>query len=180
MTLFSPKGYGFDEIYSNPQLSGGTIPTELTFTISQSPDKAIIGKNCFFQMRVSIIQTNETGNTAQNGPLSPIINTGTRALPTSISIPYLSQNPGICFFNNASCSVGTTMISQIQNLQQTNTLYRTLFESKTEQNYVYSQNSIQPLSLDDIDITVTPAGDTNDYNVYEYPAKLRLWVVEQV
>ena len=68
-------------------------------------------------MRVSIIQTIESGVTNINGPLSPIINTGTRAAPTIIWIPYLSPNPGICFFNNASCSVGTTMISQIHNRQ---------------------------------------------------------------
>ena len=49
-----------------------------------------------------------------------------------------------------------------------------LFESESEQNYVYSQNSIQPLSLDDIDTstTVSTATATVDYNIYDYPAKL--------
>ena len=60
------------------------------------------------------------------------------------------------------------------NSQQANILYRTLFKSKTEQNYVYSKNSIIPPSLDDIDAMVTPITNpatTTDYNIYDYPAK---------
>ena len=110
MTLLSPNGYGFEEIFSDPQLTGNPLPTEISFTISQSPDKAIIGKNCFFHMRVSIIRINgATGTNTINGPLSPIINAGTRAIPTNISTPYLTQNPCMAFWSNLSCTVGSTV-----------------------------------------------------------------------
>ena len=147
MTLYSPKGCGFDEIYSSPQLTGTRVPTEITFTIPQSPDKWIIGKNSYISIRLNITQTNEAG---VQGPLRPIINTGTRAVPTAISVPYMSVNPGICFFNNASCYADSTQISQISELQQCITLYRALFESKSEQNFVNSQNSIVPPNIEDI------------------------------
>ena len=93
MTLFSPKGYGFDEIYSSPQLSGSKLPTEISFTIPQSPDKWIVGKNSYIAIRLNVTQTDEVGN---QGNLRPIINAGTRAAPTNVSIPYISTNPGIC------------------------------------------------------------------------------------
>ena len=147
MTLYSPKGYGFDEIYSSPQLTGTRLPTEITFNIPQSPDKWIVGKNSYISIRLNITQTNEAG---VQGNLRPIVNTGTRAVPTAISIPYLSVNPAISFFNNASCYVDSNQISQISELQQTNTLYRMLFESKSEQTYVNSQNSIVPPNIDDV------------------------------
>src|ERR1039457_4913541 len=74
MTLYSPKGYGFDEIYSSPQLTGSKLPTEISFTIPQSPDKWIVGKNSYISIRLNITQTDENGN---QGPLRPIVNTGT-------------------------------------------------------------------------------------------------------
>ena len=151
MTLYSPKGYGFDEIYSSPQLTGTRLPTEITFNIPQSPDKWIVGKNSYISIRLNITQTNEAG---VQGNLSPIVNTGTRAVPTAISIPFLSVNPAISFFNNASCYVDSNQISQISELQQTNTLYRMLFESKSEQTYVNSQNSIVPPNIDDVKTAV--------------------------
>ena len=108
MTLFSPKGYGFDEVYSSPQLSGSKLPTEISFTIPQSPDKWIVGKNSYIAIRLNITQRNETG---VQGNLQPIVHTGTRAVPTALSIPFVSNNPGICFFNNAMCNVDATQIS---------------------------------------------------------------------
>jgi hypothetical protein len=150
MTLYSPKGLGFDEILSSPQLTGAPLPTEITFTIPQSADKWIVGKNSYIAIRLNITQTDEAG---VQGPLRPIINAGTRAAPTTISIPYLSVNPAICFFNNASCYVDSNQISQISELQQTNTLYRLLFESKSDQNYVNSQNGINLPNIDDIGTT---------------------------
>jgi len=141
MALYSPKGLGFDEIFSSPQLSGAPLPTEITFTIPQSADKWMVGKNSYIAIRLNITQTDENG---VQGPLRPIINAGTRVAPAVISIPYLSSNPGICFFNNASNYVDSNQISQICELQQTNTLYHLLFESKSEQRYVNAQNSTPP------------------------------------
>ena len=119
MTLYSPKGYGFDEILSSPQLNGSKLPTEVSFSIPQTPEKWIIGKNSYISMKLKITMTDENGNA---GPLRPIVNVGTRTAPTNISIPYLSVNPGICFFNNGICNIDSKQISLIPELQQTNTL----------------------------------------------------------
>ena len=101
MTLFSPKGYGFDEIYSSLQLSGSKLPTENSFPIPQSPDKWSVGKNSYIAIKLNITQTNETG---VQGNLQSIVNTGKRAVPSAISIPFVSNNSGICLLNNATCN----------------------------------------------------------------------------
>ena len=147
MTLYSPKGYGFDEILSSPQLTGSRLPTEISFSIPQSPEKWIVGKNSYISMKLNITMTNEDGDV---GPLRPIVNAGTRTAPTNISIPYLSVNPGITFFNNGICNVDSKQISLIPELQQTNTLYRMLFESTTENKTVNAQNSLTPPNIDDV------------------------------
>ena len=148
MTLYSPIGYGFDEILSSPQLTGSRLPTEITFPIPQTPQKWIIGKNSYISIKLNITMTDEAGVV---GPLRPIVNDGTRIAPTAISIPFLSVNPAICFFNNAICNVDTKQISLIPELQQTNTLYRLLFESTTENKTVNAQNGLTPPNIDDVD-----------------------------
>ena len=98
-------------------------------------------------MKLNITMTDENGNA---GPLRPIINTGTRAAPTNISIPYLSVNPAICFWNNGICNVDTKQLSLIPEIQQTNTLYRMIFESVAENKSVNAQNSLTPPNIDDV------------------------------
>ena len=78
MTLYSPKGYGFDEILSSPQLTGSGMPTEISFSIPQSPEKWIVGKHSYISMKLNITMTDEAGNV---GPLRPIVNNGTRIAP---------------------------------------------------------------------------------------------------
>ena len=98
-------------------------------------------------MKLNITMTDENGNA---GPLRPIINSGTRAAPTNISIPYLSVNPAICFWLNGICNVDTKQLSLIPEIQQTNTLYRMIFESVAENKSVNAQNSLTPPNIDDV------------------------------
>ena len=47
MTIYSPKGYGFDEILSSPQLTGSRLPTEISFSIPQSPENGLLEKQLY-------------------------------------------------------------------------------------------------------------------------------------
>ena len=47
MTLYSPKGCGFDEIISSPQLTGSRLPTEISFSIPQSPENGLLEKQLY-------------------------------------------------------------------------------------------------------------------------------------
>ena len=86
--------YGWDmlEVPSNPSVSSSTNigGNNIKFTIEQGEDIVYNGKNCYLTVQLQIVQVREDLNMT---PLEPIINTGTRAHPSAISIPHLTQNP---------------------------------------------------------------------------------------
>ena len=82
--------------------------------------------------------------------LEPIINDSPRATP---AVPYLCNNPAGALFQNMTCYVKGEQISNVQYAQPATTLYRMLYETKEEQKTVNSTNAINPVSLDDIDIS---------------------------
>ena len=86
-------------------------------------------------------------------PLEPIINDGTHLAPTAISVPYLCNNPAGAFFQNMTNYLKGEQITNFQYAQSATTLYRMLYETKEEQKTVNSTNAINPVSLDDIDIS---------------------------
>ena len=86
-------------------------------------------------------------------PLEPIINDGSRLVPTIISVPYLCNNPAGAFFQNTTNYIKGEQITNFQYAQSATTLYRMSYETKEEQKTVNSLNGINPASLDDIDIS---------------------------
>jgi len=107
------------------------------------------------------VQTDEAGLT---GFLGPFVNTGAnKAGATLVSIPYISPNPGACLFQAVSCDIGEENISNTQNIAQTNTLYRSLYESKTEQDTVNATNPIRYITLYDTDINANKASILSEY-----------------
>ena len=126
MTLYSPKGFAFKEYFSNSTMNGQGMPTEISFKIPQNADP-LIGKNHYMSIRADIQQIDECGNSTR---LQPIINAGTRAAPTSLSFPYIASNPMMALFNSGLCMAGSTTITNLQDMQLTNTVYRALYESK--------------------------------------------------
>ena len=82
--------------------------------------------------------TREDGTT--HTTLEPIINAGTRAIPTAISVPYICPNPAAAFFQIVSCFMKGQQISNTQYAQAVNILYIMIYESKSDQNKTYSLN----------------------------------------
>ena len=143
-------GYDFMEIVPSPAVtSSAQFNNDIKFTIEQPTDAYISGKNSYISLGVQIIMTRED-NTQTT--LEPIVNSGTRLLPTAISVPYICQNPGGALFQNISCTVNNTDITNYQQAQQTNTLYRMLYESQEEEKTTNSLNAIIPMSLDDVSV----------------------------
>ena len=71
----------------------------------------------------------------------------------TFSIPHLCNAPDGALFQNMTCYAKGEQISNLQYAQSATTLYRTLYETKEEQNTVNSLISINPVSFDDIDIS---------------------------
>ena len=90
-----------------------------------------VGKKSCMSVQLRIIQTRDDGLTSFN--LEPIINTGTRLLPTAISIPFINNNPVVSLFDSLTTSMNDVYISDNQFLQPSNALYRIMNETKEEQ-----------------------------------------------
>ena len=117
------------ELPCSPAISRASNFTgDVTFTIQQYGDKVfIVPKMTYISVQLEIIQTRAAGD---YHTLEPIINTGTRAIPTAVSVPYLCNNPAMALFQNVSCFLGSKNITNYQNAPTVNTLYRMLYESK--------------------------------------------------
>ena len=148
------------EMVSSPCISSSVnFSGDITFPINQPWNNTyVVGKQSYISAQLNIVLTREDGT---QHPLEPIVNASTtplvpnintRATPGAISIPYLCNAPASALFQNMTCYVKWEQISNFQYAQSTTTLYRMLYETKEEQNTVYSTNAINPVSLDDTDI----------------------------
>ena len=99
MSLYYGTAYGYDmlEMAASPCISSSTtFGGDITFPINQPGNNVyIVGKQSYISAQLYIVMTREDGT---QYPLEPIINAGTRATPTAISVPYLCNNPAGAFF----------------------------------------------------------------------------------
>ena len=124
--MASVYGYDFIEVSSSPSISSSSaFNNDIKFQIEQPTNAYISGKNSYASIGLQIVMVREDGTTTK--PLEPIINAGTRAVPTRISVPYLCQNPAGAFFQNIACSVNNNELTNYQQAPQTSTLYRMLY-----------------------------------------------------
>ena len=164
-----PWGYSLSRVKSNQTVNYDSFNGDIEFNIqNDEAEEWISTKNSFMTVKLRIVQTDEGGN---SGLLQPIINTGTRAAPTAVSIPFLNANPVANLFTAVSCDVKGNNVSLNQNIAPVNTLYRTLYESKSEQDTINSTNAVKPMKLLDSDTTRNKGTVLTDYFV-GYPNNL--------
>ena len=150
--MASVYGYDFIEVSSSPSISSSsTFNNDIKFQIEQPTSAYISGKNSYASIGLQIVMTRSDSTTHT---LEPIINAGTRAVPTCISVPYICQNPGSAFFQNIACSVNNNELTNYQQAPQTSTLYRMLYESPNEEKSVNCTNGIIPMDSDDMSVAV--------------------------
>jgi len=157
-----PWGYGFNRVKSTGTVNYDSFNGDIEFNINASESERWISpKNSYLSIKLRIIQTDETGTA---GLLAPIVNTGvSKAAATLVSVPYIAPNPAAALFSAVSCNIGEENISNNQNIAQSNTLYRSLYESKLEQDTVNSTNPIKYMSLADTDITANKSAVLSEY-----------------
>ena len=99
-----PYGYDMLEVSSSPAISKSvTFSGDINFHIQQPSENVyIVGKQSYISVGLQIVMTREDNS---EHPLEPIINAGTRAVPTAVSIPYICPNPAGALFQNVSCSI---------------------------------------------------------------------------
>ena len=150
-----PFGYEVTKVKSNQTLNYDNFTGDISFSFTPEAEKWISPKNTFITIQLRITMTDDLGNI---GTLKPIINIGTRAAPTVVSIPFINSNPVPALFSAISCEIGNQLISMTQNVASVNTLYKTLYESANEQSSVNSLCPINPLKIVDVDVVSNKPG----------------------
>ena len=161
-----PWGYDYMRVRSNTFVSYTGFNGDIEFNVNASESERWIStKNSYLSARLRIVMTNEAGVA---GTLQPILNSGTRIAPTKVSIPYISPNPAGCLFGAVSCDIKEENVSLNQNIGQCNTLYRTLYESKAENETINASNPIKYMNFADADgIAENKSAILTDY--FDYP-----------
>ena len=160
-TPSEPWGYDYMRVRSNTFLSYTGFNGDIEFNVNASESERWIStKHSYLSARLRIVMTNEAGVA---GALQPIVNAGTRLVPTTICIPNISPNPAGCLFGAVSTDIKEENVSLNQNIGQCNTLYRTLYESKAENETINASNPIKYMNFADVDITANKGAMLTDY-----------------
>ena len=157
-----PCGFDYVRVKSNNTINYDSFSGDIEFNVHASEsEKWISTKNSYLSIRLRIIQTDET---ATVGNLAPIVNTGlSKENATLVSIPYLSPNVASCLFTAVNFDIDKETISNNQNIAPCNTIYRTLYESKQEQDTVNSTNPINYMSILDAGTAPNKNAILSDY-----------------
>ena len=158
----TPWGYDYTRVRSNTFVSYTGFNGDIEFNINASESERWIStKNSYLSARLRIVMTDEAGNVST---LQPIVNAGvSRAAATKVSIPYISPNPAGCLFSAVACDIKEENVSLNQNIGQTNTLFRTLYESKSENETINNSNPIKYMNFADVDTTENKGAMLTDY-----------------
>ena len=182
--MTEPFGYGYTRIRSNGSVKYDDFNGDIEFVCNNSEsDRWISPKNSYISLRLRIVQTTKAGVA---GCLSPIVNEGiSEAAATIVSIPYINPNPAAAIFTAASFNIGEETISNNQNIAPCNTVYRSLYESRQEQDTINSTNPIKVMSMNDADTTANKTCILSDYFT-GYPDNLanltsrKLWALKNM
>ena len=150
--MTDPWGYDYVRVKANGNVNYDSFNGEIEFNINNSESERWISpKNSYLSIRLRIVQTDETG---QFGLLSPIVNIGTsKGGATLLSVPYINNNVGASLFSAVTCNIGEETISNNQNIAQCNTLHRSLYESRLENESVCATNPIKFMNINNTDVT---------------------------
>ena len=168
MTSVQPiDSFGVDycRVRPNGNVSYDSFNGDIEFNVNNSESERWISpKNSYLSIRLRIVHADETGAA---GLLAPIVNTDdgthTKAHAALVSIPYISPNPAAALFSAVTCNIGEETTSNNQNISQCNTLYRTLYESRLEQDTVNFTNPIKCMSIYDTDVTANKSSSLGEY-----------------
>ncbi|MEI6188358.1 MAG: hypothetical protein WCP46_07705, partial [Alphaproteobacteria bacterium] len=107
---------------------------QISFTFKTPARKWCRGRECFMAVKPRIIYNDGTNQL----PMTKITNCGT---------PYIVKNPCSVLFSTGKCLVNDKLISNMNELSATNTLFKTIFDTKAMQDTVESTCPIYPQSI---------------------------------
>ena len=153
-----PLGFSAQRIKSTQPVILGNFNSEYVFDMMSESDEYISIKNSYMSVNLQVYQFSELA--AQTDlRLQPIVNGidtttsghNTRQYASSISIPYINSNPITNLWQTITADIAGQTICKIQNVAPVKTLYRQMFEAKSEQQTINGTNKLAVMSLKDED-----------------------------
>ena len=139
-----PQGYEYVICKSSQAVQwSGNFSGQIPFMFKTPTGKWCKPRECYLAVKLRVDQWDGTPGTAGHTPLKPISD----ANGNFTCYPYLSKNPVSTLFTTAKCLVNDKLISNMNEVPATNTLFKSIYDTRSMQETIESTNPIIPQSL---------------------------------
>jgi len=135
-----PQGYEYVICKSSQSVQwSGNFTGQIPFIFKTPTGKWCKPRECYLAVKLRVDQLDGSGN---HTPLKPISDGN----GNFTCYPYISKNPVSTLFTTAKCLVNDKLISNMNEVPATNTLFRSIYDTRSMQETIESTNPIIPQS----------------------------------
>ena len=138
-----PQGYEYSICKSSQAVQwSGNFTGQIPFVFKAPTGKWIKPRECYMAVKLRIDQWDGVAGDAHHTPLKPISDGN----GNFTCYPYISKNCISTLFSTAKCLVNDKLVSNMNELPATNTLFKTIYDTRSMQDTIESTNPIIPQS----------------------------------
>ena len=136
-----PQGYEYVICKSSQSVQwSGNFTGQIPFTFKTPNKKWCKPRECYLAVKLRVDQRDATGNSTCLKPISD-------ANGNFTCYPYISKNPVSTLFTTGKVLINDKLISNMNELSATNTLFKSIYDTRTMQTTIESTCPIIPQSL---------------------------------
>ena len=136
----APSGYEYVICKSSQSVQwSGNFTGQIPFIFKTPNKKWCKPRECYLAVKIRIDQLDGEGNHTALKPISD-------ANGNFTCYPYISKNPLSTLFTTAKCLINDKLISNMNELPATNTLFKTIYDTRSMQETIESTCPIIPQS----------------------------------
>ena len=136
-----PSGYEYVVCKSSQSVQwSGNFNGQIPFTFKMPTNKWCIPRQCYLAVKLRVDQRDAAGNSTCLKPVSD-------ANGNFTCYPYISKNPISTLFTTGKILINDKLISNMNELPATNTLFKSIYDTRSMQQTIESTNAIIPQSL---------------------------------
>ena len=137
----APYGYEYKQTRSSQAVQwSGNFNSTIPFIFKTDTNRWVKPRECYLAVKLRIVQTNAALDQLTLRPISD-------ANGNITCYPYIVKNPLGVLWNQAKCLINDKLISNMNEVSATNTLYKTIYDTRTMQETIESTNPIFCQSL---------------------------------
>ena len=132
----APYGYEYKQTRSSQAVQwSGNFNSTIPFIFKTDTNRWVKPRECYLAVKLRIVQTNAALDQLTLRPISD-------ANGNITCYPYIVKNPLGTLWNQAKCLINDRLISNMNEVSATNTLYKTIYDTRTMQETIESTNPI--------------------------------------